>query len=292
MQLHGADRTQETRANNVAANLNAPISQQPLKANRPELSQALGGVLSSVVAGLGQGAKAPDPASSETAAPGPMEDLGEIWEDFKEWLTGLGKKDPPKQGGKNLDKAEKKALEGIEKSFGPEVAELAGKSPTLREDLVTLEQEGWTVHEGDPGGGSYADRTNRDIVIDPDRSATDIVRSIAHEAGHAKDNTPADMSSREAYVDSALTGEGRATINNIRVQREIIETGGPDIGISGANGETYSKIYDQAVASGDFEQGAYEIGQVFKNGEHTSTNGQSYGDYYGSFYDRVTGEGG
>lgn len=95
------------------------------------------------------------------------------------------------------------------------------------------------------------------------------------------------------FVQGTLADEGAATLNNIKVQREIIGAGGADIGISGnsANHAAYNKAYDEFLKSGDSKTAHNTIGSLFGQGEKTSTTKQSHEDYYGSWYEKNYGNG-
>jgi hypothetical protein len=180
---------------------------------------------------------------------------------------------------------------GVSATFGVDVARIAARSPSLSSDLQALEAAGWTISP-QTGGGSYASSSTKSIVIDTNGASPEyIVQTIAHEVGHARYNGPTDTSSRAAYVDSRLSNEGAATLNNIKVQREILRNGGPDIGIAGqpANHAAYNAAYDSYLITGDVTAARAQIGAIFGNGETTSTTNQSYNDYYGSSYDRQYG---
>jgi type VI secretion system secreted protein VgrG len=113
-------------------------------------------------------------------------------------------------------------------------------------------------------------------------------QTLAHEVGHATYPYSENVSSKAAYVNGTLADEGAATMNNIKVQREILAKG-TDIGIAGnsANHAAYNKAYDEFVKDGDAAKARQAIGSIFGSGEKTSTTGQSYADYYGSWYDKT-----
>jgi hypothetical protein len=175
--------------------------------------------------------------------------------------------------------------------LGADVDSLAAMSPSLQQDLETLQKDGWKIEYGPAGGGSYADRDSVPprIVIDSNVTGnpTAAVQTLAHEVGHATYGVKPDLSSKAAYVNGALADEGAATLNNIAVQREISANGGPDIGIAGnpANHAAYNQAYDGYLADGDAPKARAAIGAQFGSGETTSTTGQTYSDYYGGWYD-------
>ena len=118
---------------------------------------------------------------------------------------------------------------------------------------------------------------------------------LAHEVGHATYPYVAHFSSKEVYVHGALADEGAATLNNIKVQREILANQGPDIQLAGsqANHAAYNAAYDQFLQDGNADAARRVIGNIFSSGEAPSgaTDGKSYYDYYGDWYDDVFGGG-
>lgn len=142
--------------------------------------------------------------------------------------------------------------------------------------------------------------------------------TLAHELGHAKtpaiNHDPTPYPNRQAYVDDmvnqSLEHEGQATLNNAKVRQEILDNGGPDIGFPGdtstnggqlsGNGVEYDSIYkDVQSGAKTQQQGAQEIGEIYRNGETASTDAsgqpRGYGPYmaeqYGNYYDAVMGPG-
>jgi type VI secretion system secreted protein VgrG len=77
------------------------------------------------------------------------------------------------------------------------------------------------------------------------------------------------MSSKDKFVASQLKDEGGANYVNIKVQREIIANGGMDIGICGACGADYERVYDEQVkgkaeADIDLDKVFTDIGAFFR----------------------------
>ncbi|WNJ33172.1 type VI secretion system Vgr family protein [Enterobacter hormaechei] len=175
--------------------------------------------------------------------------------------------------------------------YGKDVDSLVDKSPTMKNDIATLKKRGWTFEEGEAGKGTFANRQTRVITVDKNElgNPEEVVQSLSHESGHALYEPNIDVSSREAYLNSTLSDEGAATLNNIRVQREIIANKGGDIGIAGnpANQPQYNRIYHSLERGAIKESEARtQIGRIFGKGEQTSTTGQYYEDYYGGWYDK------
>ncbi|MBR8316025.1 type VI secretion system tip protein VgrG [Burkholderia dolosa] len=198
--------------------------------------------------------------------------------------------------GKHAQNGHKKAAPAVTTGLGADVDALAAKSPTLQHDLATLQKDGWNIRYGEAGKGSYAARNGKPpaIVIDSGdkNDPKAVVQGLSHEAGHALYPYKPDFSSKSNYVNGALADEGAATLNNIKVRREIIAAGGPDIKIAGdpANAAAYNAAYDRFVKDGDASAARAAIGRIYGAGEHASTpvNGQlvNYETYYGSWYDK------
>lgn len=218
--------------------------------------------------------------------PGPIDDIGDLARTIADAIKSI-------IGGITSAATREPAPLGIGKLLGADTATLAGKSPTLTADMKKLEADGWVVKFGAAGSGTFADRTTKTITVDRNEAGkpAELVQSLAHEVGHARYSPTVDTSSRAAYLRSTLADEGAATLSNIRAQREILRNGGEDIGIAGnpANQKAYNAAYDQYVKDGNGTKARDTIGAIYGNGEHTSTTGQSYNDYYGSFYDKAYG---
>ncbi|MEH6997326.1 MAG: PAAR domain-containing protein [Limnobacter sp.] len=177
--------------------------------------------------------------------------------------------------------------------LGQSIDTLIGKSPTLVNNLNTLQSQGWKVDYGAAGGGSYANRREKTITLDSNLrgDANQATQVLAHEVGHALHPYQLDTSSRQAYLNGTLDDEGAATMKNIQVQREIIQAGGPDIGIAGnpKNHASYIRAYNQYLKDGNAQNAYRKIGSQFGANEITSTTGQNYADYYGGWYDKNYG---
>ncbi|MCL9859050.1 type VI secretion system tip protein VgrG, partial [Ralstonia solanacearum] len=91
-----------------------------------------------------------------------------------------------------------------------------------------------------------------------------------------------------SLISDSLADEGAATLNNIKVQREITANGGTDIGIAGnsTNHAVYNKAYDQFLKDSNADAARQAIGAQFGKGEITSNTHQPYAEYYGSWYDK------
>ena len=169
------------------------------------------------------------------------------------------------------------------------------KSPTLSGNLDALKKDGWTIKTGDPGKGSFTDKSAKTITIDPNQAGDPaaVAQTLAHESGHARYTQdpyvpPAGLT-KDQYVsknaNSNLKDEGEATMTNAQVRDEVNKNGGPDIGIAGAQANQYQKIYEKYPDPADRDKARQEIGDAFADGEHPSNDpGKTYRDYYSKTY--------
>ncbi|GGP22194.1 hypothetical protein [Silvimonas iriomotensis] len=182
----------------------------------------------------------------------------------------------------------------FESGLGSDVDKLIAKSPVLQKQVGILKGQKWDIVYGPAGSGSMANQTSpRSITIDGSQKGDPLatVQTLSHEVGHANYSIVPDYSSKDAYVNGALADEGAATMNNILVQRDVLNHGGPDIGIAGnaANAPAYNAAYDQYLKTGDISSTRSAIGQIYGNGEisSVSSNGArvNYRTYYGNWYE-------
>jgi type VI secretion system secreted protein VgrG len=178
--------------------------------------------------------------------------------------------------------------------LGTDVDEILNKSPSLKAKMKALLDDGWTI-DAAPGNPVECDKEAKIIRIDTDESANEQVQSLAHEAGHAAYQTDPEVpmagKTKQEYVDANLMNdlkdEGEATLSNIEARNEILENGGPDIGIAGNtdNHPAYQESYDNYQESGDRDAAREEIGTIFADGEEAGDTGKSYRDYYSEWYE-------
>jgi WXG100 family type VII secretion target len=180
------------------------------------------------------------------------------------------------------------ATDRILSGFSPEVRALVHQSPTLEGQMARLEDGGWRFRQ--IAGGSVTDRQHNSINIQQGRPAEDIVRSIAHETGHALGNEPpyhppTDTMTRQEYIDAnvreKLLDEGGAQLNGATVRGEILANGGADIGISGSQTDDYQAIYDKFSAGDISRQEAVDQMADLMANETTGNTNQPYPEYYG-----------
>jgi len=160
------------------------------------------------------------------------------------------------------------------------------KSPLLTQQIATLKSSGWTFNYGTPGKGTFANRANKTVVIDPQMAdkPSVLLTLLSHEVGHAIRPAPAAVPvgslSKSDFVAQNVQGrlldEADATINNVKVQEELAKNGGPNIGIAGQQGAQYKQLLDTDPATA-----RDKIANLFADGEHPSTDPTStYRQYY------------
>jgi uncharacterized Zn-binding protein involved in type VI secretion len=177
--------------------------------------------------------------------------------------------------------------------LGKDAQKLINKSPTLKQQMNDLATKGWQIKWGKPGYGSSCNKKYKFITLDKNEqnNPTDIVQTLSHEAGHAEYSYKTDYSSKTAFVTQTLGDEGEATLNNIKVQREILAStqNATDIGIAGNYPKQYNAVYEQFLKDGNEVKARNAIGTIFGTNERVSIPPHlKYQDYYGNWYDTKT----
>jgi WXG100 family type VII secretion target len=175
----------------------------------------------------------------------------------------------------------------------PQVAALAGQTPTLTSQLQGLEQDGWTVVKGPASGGSFTDRQNKQIVIAGGDTPEATLANLAHEMGHAEAGAPpyhppTPGMTRDEFVEQnvqeQLRNEGEAQLNAAIARDEIRQAGGPDTGIPGTQTAAYQALYDGYKTGALSRQQTVNLMASVMASESTSTTNQNYRTYYGQSY--------
>jgi type VI secretion system secreted protein VgrG len=178
--------------------------------------------------------------------------------------------------------------------LGDEVDRIAAKSPTFQAQLKELKGKNWHIYYGPEKSLSVIDRKYNRIKINGSEKGTPAgtVRALTHEVGHAQYPYKPDYSSKAAYLNEMHADEGAAMLNNIKIQREILANGGPNIDISGnpANTQAYNAIYDQYLKDGNAAAARTRLGELIGSKERLSyPDGQTYDEYFGEWYDKAYG---
>lgn len=155
--------------------------------------------------------------------------------------------------------------------------------------MEVFQGQGGKVKFGPKNGGSCYEPHNDTIIIDGNckGNATDTVRDLSHELGHATSDVKKDWTTKESFVKSYLSDEGEATLSNLRARKQILDNDGPDIGVCGSSQKEYQKIFDGYLKDKDDNKAREAIGRIFGEKETTSTTQEPYSKYYGDFYDKV-----
>jgi hypothetical protein len=186
------------------------------------------------------------------------------------------------------------AVDRMLTKFTPKVRELVKQSPTLRAEVLKLENDGYSFKTGAVADGYYTDWTGKQIVIDQPLGDAVTVSHIAHEVGHGVSSqqqsipaTPTTTKAQyvQANVDNLMHNEGEAQFNATKVRDELKASGGPDTGIPGTQTAAYQKVYDDFKAGSLTQAQAIDKMGTLMGNEHVSTPPyQAYRDSYGDFY--------
>lgn len=167
---------------------------------------------------------------------------------------------------------------------------IARLSPTLLDQYAQAKAQGWTF-TSNPGEGTYTNFRDKVINIDPaltENGPHQRVNALAHELGHALHSPPEDRSSKDAFVTSMLDGEGAATMNTMKIEREILAAGGPDIIPAAAVDDGFEEVYDAYVAAGStpeaYQAAIRQIGNLYGDLTPSTDTSVNYREYYGRQY--------
>ena len=192
----------------------------------------------------------------------------------------------------------------LKTNLGDDVDKAIEKCPKFSQNLNKLQDDGWSFEYGEKDKGSYCVKPpkGRKIVIDPNEKGNTaaIVETMAHESGHALYSPdpyiPPDGLTKPEYAaknaNSSLKDEGEATLTNIEMQNCLKANGGMDVGVAGAQSAEYEKIAAKYPDAKDRDKARQEIGDIFADKEHPSTDPtKTYREYYektyNDFYDKL-----
>jgi hypothetical protein len=191
-----------------------------------------------------------------------------------------------------------KAPATVATGLGEGIDRFVSLSPDFAGQIRKIQAEGYTIEVGPAGRGTSEDSSTKTITIDADLvNAADpgyAALALAHEMGHAG-YTPAIAESamgrsRAQYVrynlDQMLKSEGEAELKSLEMRDRLIAGGAPpNLSWQSPNAAEYNRIYARYLQDRDRERARREIGALYEYGEHTSTTGQTYHDYYGERFD-------
>jgi type VI secretion system secreted protein VgrG len=175
----------------------------------------------------------------------------------------------------------KKGLKGINEKLA--------QSPTLKTNIVKLQQDKWVIKLNEPGGGSYCDKVNKTIAIDPNDPLDEALGGLAHETGHALFKPP-----DKPTVDSTADGleyvrqatevdfidEGQAQLVACRTAKEHKANGVKSAVPADPDGK-FMAVFEK-LEKGDLDEAAARKAMAKEFGDLvTSTTGEDYKTYYG-----------
>jgi hypothetical protein len=152
------------------------------------------------------------------------------------------------------------------------------QSPTLVEDIERIRSEGVKIRLVNGPCRAYYDRRKRTIYIGRWCPRNYKLISIAHEFVHAlvkptKDPVPGKTGRRE-FIDRCLEEETEAIVHEIRIVRELIKAG---VKVDPKELEWLNR----------YKKGGRRAVRRALEKTVTSTTGEDYPDYYGSWYDEI-----
>jgi type VI secretion system secreted protein VgrG len=184
-------------------------------------------------------------------------------------------------------------LPDISTPFGPGVDDIINSTTLFKSNAFVFARNGYRVTWGEPGAGSYINRTTKLVVIDPKHKGQDAVIAgiLAHEMGHAFHNPKHgdvpkidDPNMAQWVLDQmqkSLDDEGEAILKQFQIRDAQLKEGQPPITIFGNRKADYEAIYQRFLKDRDREKARREIGELVGKYEHPSTApGMTYADYY------------
>jgi hypothetical protein len=175
------------------------------------------------------------------------------------------------------------------------VNELAAKSATLKDNLVELQNNGWTIKLG-VKKGNFANRGTKTITMDPDSTLDprDVVQDLAHETGHAGFTPPSDPPINDGSTPTAVKGlayirkvvenklldEGQAQIVACKTAKEFEAAGEQDIWIPGMQSDQFKAVYEKMLANTLTEAEGRKEMAILMGKEETGTSEENYIIYY------------
>jgi hypothetical protein len=169
-------------------------------------------------------------------------------------------------------------IRNLKRQFGKKLVEAALKSPTLMDDIGRIKKEGVRIRLVDGPCRAYYDRKKRTIYIGRWCPRNYKLISIAHEFVHALVKPTIDplpgKTGRQEFIDRCLEEETEAIVHEIRIVKELMKAGVPV--------DPKELEWLKRYRSG----GRRAIRRALQK-TITSTTGEDYPEYYGSWYDEI-----
>src|ERR1700733_8132869 len=169
-------------------------------------------------------------------------------------------------------------VRNLKRQFGKRLVETALKSPTLMADIERIRNEGVRIRLVDGPCRAYYDRKKRTIYIGRWCPRNYKLISIAHEFVHAIIKPTIDpvpgRTGRKEFVDRCLEEETEAIVHEILIVKELIKAG---VKVEPKELEWLNR----------YKRGGRKAIRKALQKTITSTTGEDYPEYYGSWYDEI-----
>ena len=173
---------------------------------------------------------------------------------------------------------ESRSARNLKRQFGKGLVEAVSKSPTLESDLARIRSEGIKIRVVDGPCRAFYDRKKRTIYIGRWCPRNYKLISIAHEFVHALIKPTLDpiagKTGRQEFIDRCLGEETAAIVHEIRIVEELIKSG---INVTPRDREWLNR----------YRRGGKKAVRKALEKTITSTTGEDYPEYYGSWYDEM-----
>ena len=173
---------------------------------------------------------------------------------------------------------ETRSKRNLKRQFGKRLVETAMKSPTLLEDLGRIRLEGVKIRLVDGPCRAYYDRKKRTIYIGRWCPRNYKLISIAHEFVHALVKPTIDpvpgKTGRQEFIDRCLDEETEAIVHEIEIVKELMLAG---VKVDPKELEWLNR----------YKRGGRKAVRRALEKTITSTTGEDYPEYYGSWYDEM-----
>jgi hypothetical protein len=175
-------------------------------------------------------------------------------------------------------KAQNTSMRNLRRQFGKRMVETLLKSPTLIYDMEQIREAGVKIRLVDGPCRAYYDRKKRTIYIGRWCPRNYKLISIAHEFVHALvrptlDPVPGETG-RQEFIDRCLEEETEAIVHEIEIVKDLIKAG---IAVDPKELDWLKR----------YRRGGRKAIKKALVKTITSTTGEDYPEYYGSWYDEI-----
>ena len=170
------------------------------------------------------------------------------------------------------------SVRNLKRQFGKRLVEAALKSPTLVQDIERIRNEGVRIRLVDGPCRAYFDRKKRTIYIGRWCPRNYKLISIAHEFVHALLKPTVDpipgKTGRQEFIDRCIEEETEAIVHEIIIVKELMQAG---VKVDPKELEWLNR----------HKKGGRRAIRRALQKTITSTTGEDYPEYYGSWYDEI-----